>query len=299
MPAHDGGVYTPVPASTVATWPEGSFVENIAIDGAGAAFVTIHPPGEIRRIGADGMESLFTTLPTSIAGLAFDRNGTLFVSGGTPGVAGGVIWRVAPSGAFDRWVDLPEAPFLNGITPLPGGGMLVVDSILGRVWRIETDRPERSLWLDDARLTPQPGVTGLPGVNGIKRFGRSITVSNTTRATILRCDLDAAGAAGPIAVIAENLRADDIAFDVDGALYCTTHIQYSLVRLARDGTRATLAGPSEGMVGSTAAAFGRRADDRTALYVTTTGGVGAPYEGRLQPAKLVRLEIGVEGVPLL
>jgi len=76
-------------------------------------------------------------------------------------------------------------------------------------------------------------------------------------------------------------------------------MHYSLVRLAPNGTRQTLAGPGEGMVGSTAAAFGRRTDDRTALYVTATGGVFAPFEGKLQPAKLVRLDVGIEGAPLL
>jgi hypothetical protein len=299
LPPHDGGTFAPVPATAVATWPAGSFVENLVVDPAGTIFATIHPAGEIRRVAPDGTESLYVTLPTPLAGITLDGAGNLFVSGGTPGIAGGVIWRVSPTGVTERWLDLPEAMFLNGITPALGGGMLVVDSILGRVWRFETTRQAATVWLEDARLTPLPGIQGLPGVNGIKRFGARFALSNTTRATIFATSADAHGSAGPLEILAETLRADDIAFDAMGALYCTTHMHHSLVRLDPDGTRTTLAGPAQGMAGSTAAAFGRGQTDRLALYVTATGGVGAPFEGKLQPAKLVRLEIGVPGASLL
>lgn len=299
LPAHDGGPLQPVPAATVASWSAGSFVENLVVDPRGVIFATIHPEGQIRRIDPDGTESHFLTLPTPVAGITLDGLGNLFVSGGTPGVAGGVIWRVSPVGVVERWLDLPEAVFLNGITPAIGGGMLVVDSILGRVWHIDTGRPAARVWLEDERLTPLPGIRGLPGVNGIKRYGARYTLSNTTRATILATPVDAQGNPGPIEIVAERLRADDIAFDAAGVLYCTTHMHHSLVRLDPDGTRHTIAGPAEGMVGSTAAAFGRGSSDRHCLYVTTTGGVGAPFEGVLQPAKLVRLEVGGAGASLL
>lgn len=299
LPSHDGGTEMLVPARIVATWPEGSFVENIAIDAAGAIFVTIHSARAIHRVDPGGGARPFAELPTPVAGLAFDAAGTLFVSGGTPGTPGGVVWRVAPDGGVDRWLDLPEAPFLNGITPAPGGGMLVVDSILGRVWHVGTERPEARVWLDDPMLTPLPGIAGLPGVNGIKRFADRFVLSNTTRASLFTVAVGGDGRPGAPALLAEHLRADDIAFDAAGALYCTTHMHHSLVRLSPDGGRTTLAGAAEGMAGSTAAAFGRTEADRTALYVTATGGVGAPFQGVVQAAKLVRLDVGVAGAPLL
>ena len=172
-------------------------------------------------------------------------------------------------------------------------------SIRGCVWHVGTQRAERSLWLEDAALTPLPGVQGLPGVNGIKRFVDRYALSNTARAKIVVVSLDDRGRPGRPTVLADNLRADDIAFDTEGALYCTTHMHHSLVRLQADGSRSTLAGPADGMAGSTACAFGRTTQDRAALYVTATGGVGAPFEGRLQPAKLVRLDLGIAGASLL
>jgi sugar lactone lactonase YvrE len=286
LPPHDGGVFQPVPARLVASWPEGTFVENLAIGADGAVFVTVHPAGEVWRVSAAGERRLLVTLPTPVAGIAFGAGGDLFVSGGTPGQAGGVIWRVGPDGAFVRWVDLPAALFLNGLTLAPDGGLLVVDSLLGAIFHVSTVERKVSDWLRDDRLTPLPGVADLPGANGIKRFGDRYVVSNTSRAELYTIALDAAGQPGAVALLADRLRADDIAFDAAGALYCTTHIHYSVVRLAPDGGRVTIAGPDEGMVGATAAAFGPGG-----LYVTATGGVFAPLDGKVQPAKLVCLSL--------
>ena len=152
-----------------------------------------------------------------------------------------------------------------------------------------------TLWAEDERLRRAPGIDFLPGANGVKRYHDRVMVSSTGRALVLSVAIAADETAGEIRVVAEHTRVDDLAFDCDGRAYVTTHIGHSLDRLDQDGTRVTLAGVDQGMAGSTACAFGRRSDDRTALYVTTTGGIVMPPNGNLQPAKLVRLEIGVAG----
>ena len=73
----------------------------------------------------------------------------------------------------------------------------------------------------------------------------------------------------------------------------------SVVRLSTDGARTTLGGAGEGLVGATACAFGRGPHDAESLYVTTSGGVFAPYHGVLQDAKLVRIAVGEAGASLL
>ena len=55
----------------------------------------------------------------------------------------------------------------------------------------------------------------------------------------------------------------------------------------------------QGAVGTTACAFGRAPGDENTLYVTTDGGLVAPYEGAVQEAKLLRLEVGEVGWPLI
>jgi sugar lactone lactonase YvrE len=112
---------------------------------------------------------------------------------------------------------------------------------------------------------------------------------------MMRASIGADGAPGALEVVAENLRGDDFAFATSGALYVATHPAHTVLRLAPDGSRTTIAGPAEGAVGSTACAFGRAAGDEKALYVTTSGGLWTPYRGQVQEAKLVRLEVGEAG----
>lgn len=106
------------------------------------------------------------------------------------------------------------------------------------------------------------------------------------------------GTAGPVAVAADRLRADDFAFAASGALYIATHAAQTVLRLAPDGGRTTVAGPAQGAVGSTACTFGCAPGEEAVLYVTTSGGMWAPYRGEIQPAKLLRLEVGEAGQSL-
>lgn len=53
------------------------------------------------------------------------------------------------------------------------------------------------------------------------------------------------------------------------------------------------------MLGSTAVAFGRRDADRTCVYVTTTGGTWTVPDDHLETAKLLRVDVGRRGHPLI
>lgn len=138
-----------------------------------------------------------------------------------------------------------------------------------------------------------------PGANGIKLRDGWAWISVTDHDKLYRVQLDKLGAAGPLQVAAENLRADDFAFGISGALYLATHPAQTVMRLGPAQKRATLAGPDEGAVGSTACAFGRAPGDEEALYVTTNGGLWLPWHGVPQEAKLLRLDVGETGQPLL
>jgi hypothetical protein len=59
-----------------------------------------------------------------------------------------------------------------------------------------------------------------------------------------------------------------------------------------------IAQAEQGMTGSTALAFGKEEGDRAAVYVVTNGGLSFPPPTGLESAKIVRLEVGVEGLPL-
>src|SRR5207253_10423247 len=107
------------------------------------------------------------------------------------------------------------------------------------------------------------------------------------------------GSAGAIAIAAARLSPAGFALEMSGSVYITPHHEHALVRMDAAGARTTLAGPERGMVGSTACACGRAPGDEKALYVTTDGGFLIPHESGIQDAKLVRLEVGESGWPLL
>ena len=191
---------------------------------------------------------------------------------------------------------IAEAAFLNGLTPL-GDRMLIADSAGACIHALDPALGTVETWLADPLLGAD-AASGAPGANGIKVFGGAAYVSVTGADRIVRVPI-IDGQPGAPEVFADALRADDFAIDADGAHYIATHQAQSLLRLAADGTRTTLAGPNEGMVGSTAVAFGRTDTDRTAIYVTTTGGTWTVPEDEVEEAKLLRIEVGRPGAPLL
>jgi len=145
----------------------------------------------------------------------------------------------------------------------------------------------------------RPIVPKYPGSNGIKIRQGWAWISVSGRRLLVRVPIQPDGSARAIEIAAARLCADDFAFGMSGSLYITTHPEHTLVRLDPSGARTTLAGPEQGMVGSTACAFGRARGDEKALYVTTDGGFLIPHESGIQDAKLVRMEVGESGWPLL
>ncbi len=134
-------------------------------------------------------------------------------------------------------------------------------------------------------------------MNGVRSFGGTYFTS-TERALILRVPVTPGGDAGVVEALAARFVGDDFALDVDGHLYVATHVHNQVQRLstkgerlrAREARRRECTDPSP-------AAFGRAEADRRSLYVTTTGGIIGPIDGQVREAKLVRLDIGVEGAP--
>ena len=298
FPWHDGGHWAPVASEVVASWPQGHFAENLAVDASGAVYVSLHSHNRIDRFDPKARRvEEFAQLTAPAAGLAFDAAGSLWVTGGAVGQAPGYVWRIR-FGQPELWVEIPDAVFMNGCTPhLDGRDLLVCESVTGRILAIDQTEKRWSVWLQDDRLRPKSAQ--MPGANGIKLHDGWVWISITDQDRIVRSKIAADGSAGPMEVVAEKLRADDFAFGESGAAYIATHPAQTVLRLHPDARRETVAGPREGAVGSTACAFGRRAEDRTSLYVTTTGGLRYPYRGEVQHAKLLRLNVEECGQSLL
>src|SRR3569832_640707 len=49
FPGHDPGLWAPVASEVVASWPQGHFAENLAVDHTGAVYVSLHSHNRIDR----------------------------------------------------------------------------------------------------------------------------------------------------------------------------------------------------------------------------------------------------------
>jgi sugar lactone lactonase YvrE len=297
---HDGGKFAPIKATTVATWKAPALVENIAIDAEGAVFVTVYSHYRVDRYDpATRATTKVVEVPEPPMGLAFDPDGVLWMTAGPLRKGPAYVYRIERDGAVRQWCELSDALFINGCTMHPNGRtLLVCESGTGRILAIDLDKPGRfHVWLQGDRL--RAVVPGYPGANGIKIREGWAWISVSGRRMMVRVPIKADGSAGEIEIAATHLVADDFAFGMSGGVYVTTHPAHTLVRLEPSGARTTLAGPEQGMVGSTACAFGRAPGDEKAIYVTTDGGFLITHEGGIQDAKLVRLEVGEQGWPLL
>ena len=284
--------------AVLATWPVGTFLENIAILPDGDFVISVHNRKELHRATTAGEHQLWVSMPLPPAGMITTDSG-VFVVAGEPGEGPHHLYHVTLTGEVEDRGAIPNSLFLNGFTPGPPGIGYAVDSINGTVIAIELQGGASEVVLADERLTKVSDEPMMPGANGIKAGADGLFITNTDRALVLKAPLDRFGSpSGLLETIAEHLRGDDLAVADDGDLFITNHVHNTLIRLSPGGERVAVAGPQQGMAGCTACVFGTGTSDRESLFVTTTGGIVMPLDGVVQEAKLVRLELEVTGRPL-
>lgn len=284
-----------VPAQTIATFPINTFLENITVAQDGMLYVTSHEDGTILQISRAGQPSVYAKVDGKAAGITFAADGSLLVPGwNSEGVP--TVFKIDSQRQVETLVSLPDALFLNGIVPLSGNRYLIADSYRGAIWELDAAQGTAEIWLEHPLLTRKTPDSTIPAVNGIKIFQGKLYASNTDRMLMLQIPIDAAGNPGEPQIMVEQVNIDDFAFDTEGNLYGATHIYNSVVRISPTGEITTLAQAEQGMTGSTAVAFGQTADDYTALYVVTNGGMFLPPPTGVEPAEVVRLEVNQTGL---
>jgi hypothetical protein len=286
-----------VPAQVIAEFPVNTFLESIAVDVGNTLFITSHYEGKVFRIGADGVLTTYASIAGKATGLALTSDGELLLSGWDEHETS-VIWCISKDGTVELLVKIPEALFLNGLTKLSENLYLIADSYRGAIWELNTSTETVSIWLEHPDLARSSPEEVFPAVNGLKIYGSSLYASNTQKQQIVKIPIFADGFAGEPEIFVTGVNIDDFAFDIEGNLYGTTHVFNSVVKIDQEGTVTTIAQLEQGVAGSTALAFGRTEGDRTGIYVTTNGGMSYPPATGIEPAKVVRLNVGIEGVPL-
>jgi hypothetical protein len=198
---------------------------------------------------------------------------------------------------------------VNGSSVLAPNVMLVTDSALGLIWRVDLSaagtKATARVWLKDPSMNPGHQVKPpQPGINGIEYSATTGYVYYTSTAQTLfmrvRVDPRTLKPASAPELIARGHLWDD--FDLDesaGVAYITTHRQNTIERVPLDPhsgqTEQTLAGvPFDPLlVGPSDFAWGRGPEDvGSVAYITTDGGLTAPPpDGIVRPARLLRVEL--------
>ncbi|MEA5503613.1 gluconolactonase [Halotia wernerae UHCC 0503] len=281
-------------AKIITSFPVNTFLENLAIAPDGTIFVTNHEAGQIVRITPDGNQQIHATVEGKVSGLAFTTNGGLVATGWNADSIS-VVSLIAADGTVETLLTLPDAIFLNGIIPLSGTQYLTADSYRGAIWLIDVAQGRGSIWLEHSLLARSNPENVIPAANGLKRFGDILYVSNTEKMLLLKVPITIAGEANEPEIFVEKTNIDDFAFDVEGNLYGATHIYNSVIKITPDGNTTIIAQSEQGVIGSTAVAFGQTQSDRTAIYVVMNGGMILPHPTGVVPANVVRLEVGKAG----
>ncbi len=199
---------------------------------------------------------------------------------------------------------------LNGSCLLAPGTVLLADSLAGLIWRVDLSRggaaATRRVWLADETMEQDPNSTMAPpqpGVNGVRYAVRTSHVyyTSTSKRLFMRVAVDQATGEpeGTPEVIARGMMGDDFCLDeAGGAAYVTTHRENTIARVpirpgADTSVQIVTGEPfDELLAGPSSCAWGRdRGDVGRVAYLTTDGGLVAPHDGVVRPARVLRLEL--------
>ncbi|NJN56792.1 MAG: gluconolactonase [Leptolyngbyaceae cyanobacterium SL_5_9] len=285
-----------VPAEAIATFPVNTFLESIAVSVDNTLFVTSHYDGSIWCIEADHQPVLHAKIAGKAAGLVLLPDGNLLLSAwdqqNLP-----TVFNISPEGETSVLVTLPDAVFLNGMTPLDSDRILIADSYRGAIWQLTVSERKVDIWLEHPHLARSSSDNEFPAVNGLKIFEGVLYASNTEKMQLVKIPI-VDGQSGEPEVFVSPVNLDDFAFDDQGNLYGTTHIYNSVVKISSRGDITIIAGAAEGMTGSTALAFGRGEGDRTSIYVVTNGGMSFPPSTGVEPGRVVCLKVEIPGLQI-
>jgi hypothetical protein len=271
-------------------FPNGTFLENLVVAPDGRVIFTNYFARTLEAWSPTAGHARLAEVPAhpvSLTALDGGRHalivhGVAFNRGPEAMRGEAAILLVEADGGVSRRIALPEAIFPNGALLLAPGRLLIADSGLGLVWSVDLASGAATRWLADPMLAPVQGQP-YPGVNGIKRAGDAILLSNSAQQVLLRQALAGDRAEGaPVLLARMGTGIDDFAVAPDGTVFAATHAT-GLARLA-PGAAAPSMIDAPGVDGSTAVAL---TPDQRGLYALGTGGVFAGGKGEAVLARIL------------
>ncbi|KAK3332949.1 hypothetical protein B0T19DRAFT_473717 [Cercophora scortea] len=315
QPPNDNPSPLPLPVHTIAQFPVGTWIENIAVRSNGDLLVTsLFPNASLYTIANPSSRSpsvsrLFTVGAAPVAGSITGLLGItevthdyfVFVNIDLGNNTQG-LWGVD----FNTPYSSPPKPHLlvsfpnssglpNGATTLPGSDRIVfvADSGLGLIWRVDIVAKSLSVALQVPETNHTGPAPASIGANGVHVHEGYLYWTNTEHVALYRVKITSQGWPVPGAAV-ETVKVftpgaaavDDFAFGPGGrdVAWVLTPVENTLmaVGLDLDGRSVAVAGSvdSSAVAKGTAAQFGRTARDKEVLYVVTGGdSVGGTEEG--------------------
>ena len=185
-----------------------------------------------------------------------------------------------------------DVAFTNGAVTFAKDTILLVDSLKGAIWKVNTNTGASSIVISDPTMSPNTSSPVLSiGINGIRLHDNFVYYTNTGLALFCRIPIDSnAASTGPAQVLARNVSIDDFTILNDGTAYIagdpSTFVFEAVPPYANFTIAAGVAGSLE-VAGSTSVKFGSTHWDSDTLYVTTSGSQLKPVSGRVEPGKVV------------
>jgi sugar lactone lactonase YvrE len=275
---------------TLASYPHGAFLENLALRPDGAVIFTSYFDKRLMLLPPGGEASTLAQLPAHPVGVLRTQAGFIVTAHAIPFndapafLSSNQVLMLDAAGVVIRTIPAPDARFLNGLVEIGPDKVLIADSAAGVIWALTPSSGSLAPWLRDPLLEADPAATEFrPAANGLKLRDGQLYVSNSSRGAIYRVALSADGApSGALTTFATPGPVDDFAFAADGAIYAATH-GAQLLRIAPDASFAPVI--TSGCDACTSVAIAG-AGDRLSLIVLTTGNL---LEGGDAPARVLRV----------
>lgn len=301
--------------------PRGSTVETVfQLSETGTVFenLVVRDSGEILATRADVPEiwsidpstktgSKLLSIPgaSAVMGIVQMSSDVFFVNSGKysiqtkdPGQGSWEIWRVDLTGSKPRvskLASVAEAGLLNGMAKWDQHTILTVDSIAGRVYKVDIRTAKYEVaFSEDTPMKPlDPGF----GINGIKVHEGFVYFTNTDRRLFYRTPVTPdLKPTGPAQLALSGFRLDDFAIDSDGLIYITTGKSNQVIQYKLPGWVVRVAGWFDltDVAGATACAMGKYEGAEKVLYVSTSGTTFDRVEGaEPEPAKIAVIKFVV------
>lgn len=282
-------------------------IENSALRPDGHLLLTTFDQGHLYTLNTSGrthQAQLVAALPgaTALCGItAIDHDEFAIVGGirGSYSYMNETLYAVDfTHNAIDPIIRtvarVPNAVMLNGMASLPTQPhiVLIADSRLGCLFRIDTKTGISKIAFKDDTLAAPTNASIPIGINGLKIARGYVYFTNTARGTFSRIPVSADGLEfGNVELIATLDMGvsgddwDDFALDANGVAYIAQP-DNSIAMIRPDGQQSIVAGGGEtnDIIGPTSVQIGTGGK----LYVTTRGGTvdGVTYSGQVVEVQL-------------